>query len=46
MTLDKEVKDFKGYSAELEVLCTTEYFHLAVGIDYECCKETQIYIQY
>ena len=39
MTLDKEVKDFKGYSIELEVLYTTKYFYLVVGIDCKYYKE-------
>ena len=39
MPLDKEVKDFKKYSTESEVLYTTKYFYLVVGIDYKCYKK-------
>ena len=39
MTLDKEVKDFKGYNIELKVLYTTRYLHLIVRIDCEYYKE-------
>ena len=39
-SLNREVEDFNKYSTGLEVLYTTKYFHLAVGIDYKCYKET------
>ena len=34
------VTDFIKYSAELKILHTTKYFHLAVGIDCKYYKET------
>ena len=40
MILNKEVKDFKGYSTELKVLYTTKCFHSAVGIGSKYYKET------
>jgi hypothetical protein len=43
MILNKEIKDFKGYSTELEVLYITKYFHLVLGIDCECYKKKYKY---
>ena len=39
MILNKEVKDFKGYNAKLEVPHITKYIYLAVGIDCKYYKE-------
>ena len=38
--LNKEVKDFKEYYAELGMLYTIKYFYLTVGTDCEYYKET------